>query len=99
MSQGHAWLRAARSAATAASASGFLLIDARGSAARLCASAASAERSGASASREDDMPQTFSRDDASLRRLAYDAAIWGTPIVSFDAMRQAFFRDAEAEYG
>jgi hypothetical protein len=39
------------------------------------------------------------RDEAGLRRLAYDAAIWGTPIVSFDAMRQAFFRDAEANYG
>ena len=29
---------------------------------------------------------------------AVDAAIWGTPIVSFDAMRQAFFRDAQAQY-
>ena len=30
---------------------------------------------------------------------AVDAAIWGMPIVSFDAMRQAFFRDAKAAYG
>jgi hypothetical protein len=30
---------------------------------------------------------------------AVDAAIWGMPIVSFDAMRQAFFRDAKATYG
>jgi hypothetical protein len=30
---------------------------------------------------------------------AIDAAIWGLPIVSFDAMRQAFFRDAKAAYG
>jgi hypothetical protein len=27
---------------------------------------------------------------------AIDAAVWGTPIVSFDAMREAFFRDAAA---
>jgi hypothetical protein len=27
-----------------------------------------------------------------------DAAIWGMPIVSFDAMRQAYFRDAKAQY-
>jgi hypothetical protein len=30
---------------------------------------------------------------------AVDAAIWGMPIVSFDVMRQAFFRDAKATYG
>jgi hypothetical protein len=29
---------------------------------------------------------------------AIDAAIWGTPIVSFDAMREAYFRDARAEF-
>jgi hypothetical protein len=29
---------------------------------------------------------------------AIDAVIWGMPIVSFDAMRQAFFRDAKADY-
>ncbi|WP_191970067.1 DUF1254 domain-containing protein [Methylobacterium planeticum] len=28
-----------------------------------------------------------------------EAAIWGMPIVSFDVMRQAFFRDAGAKYG
>lgn len=39
------------------------------------------------------------RDAASLRDLAVDAAIWAMPIVSVDAMRQAFFRDAGAEYG
>jgi hypothetical protein len=39
------------------------------------------------------------RDDASLRELAVEAAIWAMPIVSVDAMRQAFFRDAGAEYG
>lgn len=32
-------------------------------------------------------------------RLALDAALWGVPIVSMDAMRQAFFRDAGAGYG
>jgi hypothetical protein len=30
---------------------------------------------------------------------AVDAAIWGMPIVGFDVMRQAFFRDAKATYG
>ncbi len=34
-----------------------------------------------------------------LERRAVDAAIWGMPIVSFDAMRQGFFRDAKAHYG
>lgn len=34
----------------------------------------------------------------SLHAIAVDAAIWGTPIVSMDAMRQAFFRDAQAHY-
>jgi len=34
-----------------------------------------------------------------LHDLAVHAAKWGTPIVSFDAMRQAFFRDAGAKYG
>jgi hypothetical protein len=29
---------------------------------------------------------------------AVNAAIWGQPIVSFDAMRQAYFRDAKAKY-
>jgi hypothetical protein len=33
-----------------------------------------------------------------LHALAIDAAIWAMPIVSFDAMRQAFFRDAQARY-
>src|SRR5216683_1748953 len=34
-----------------------------------------------------------------LERRAMDAAIWGMPIVSFDVMRQGFFRDAKAHYG
>lgn len=29
---------------------------------------------------------------------AIDAVVWGTPIVSFDAMREAFFRDAGCEF-
>ncbi|CAB3793739.1 hypothetical protein LMG28688_03801 [Paraburkholderia caffeinitolerans] len=33
-----------------------------------------------------------------LRSAAFDAAVWGMPIVSFDAMREAFFRDAGARY-
>jgi hypothetical protein len=34
-----------------------------------------------------------------LQRRAIEAAIWGLPLVRFDAMRQAFFRDAQAMYG
>ncbi len=34
-----------------------------------------------------------------VERRAIDAAIWGMPLVSFDAMRQGFFRDAKAHYG
>ena len=34
-----------------------------------------------------------------LERRAVDAAIWGMPIVSLDAMRQAYFRDGKAKYG
>ena len=36
---------------------------------------------------------------AEIRQLAIDTALWGTPIVSFSAMREAFLRDAEAKYG
>jgi len=36
--------------------------------------------------------------ERTLRRRAVEAAIWGMPIVSFDAMRQAFFRDGRARY-
>jgi hypothetical protein len=45
---------------------------------------------------------TFSSKDLTQRAIehrAVEAAIWGMPIVSFDAMRQAFFRDAKAKYG
>jgi hypothetical protein len=34
-----------------------------------------------------------------LERRAVEAAIWGVPLVSVDAMRQAFLRDASANYG
>src|SRR5258708_31660999 len=34
-----------------------------------------------------------------LESRAMDAAIWSMPIVSFDVMRQGFFRDAKAHYG
>jgi hypothetical protein len=46
--------------------------------------------------------QTLSSDELNRRTLArraVEAAIWGMPIVSVDAMRQAFFRDAGAKYG
>jgi hypothetical protein len=33
-----------------------------------------------------------------VARRAVDAAIWGMPIVNFDALRQAFFRDGQAKY-
>ncbi|MCW8279204.1 DUF1254 domain-containing protein [Pseudomonas sp. PCH199] len=33
-----------------------------------------------------------------LERRAVEAAIWGMPLVNFDAMRQAYFRDAGARY-
>jgi hypothetical protein len=38
-------------------------------------------------------------DPVAFTQTAMDAAIWGTPIVSVDAMRQAFFRDGGAKYG
>src|SRR5580704_9263691 len=34
-----------------------------------------------------------------LERRAVDAVIWGMPIVSLDALRQAYFRDGNAKYG
>jgi hypothetical protein len=34
-----------------------------------------------------------------IERRAVDGAIWAMPIVNFDVMRQAFFRDANAAYG
>jgi hypothetical protein len=56
------------------------------------------------------VPNAFAQDAAgrftsaeltkrTLERRAVDAAIWGMPIVSFDVMRQGFFRDAKAHYG
>jgi hypothetical protein len=35
---------------------------------------------------------------STIHRRAVDAAIWGVPTVSFDSMRQAYFRDARAKY-
>lgn len=34
-----------------------------------------------------------------LERRAVEGAIWGMPIVSLDALRQAYFRDGKAKYG
>ena len=45
--------------------------------------------------------KTFTPEELTARtvyRRAVDAAVWGQPIVSFDAMRQAYFRDAKAKY-
>lgn len=36
---------------------------------------------------------------ALIERRAVDAALWGMPTISFDAMRQAYFRDGKANYG
>ena len=47
------------------------------------------------------MAKDFSSEELArltVERRAVDAAIWGQPIVSFDAMRQAYFRDAKAKY-
>src|SRR6478736_4493834 len=45
------------------------------------------------------------KDDSSqglIERMIYrrgvEAALWGMPLVNFDAMRQAYFRDAGAQY-
>lgn len=46
--------------------------------------------------------QTFSSEELERRmveRRAVDAVIWGMPIVNFDALRQAYFRDGKAKYG
>lgn len=46
--------------------------------------------------------KSFTAEDLSNRtieRRAVEAAIWGMPVISFDVMRQAFFRDAKATYG
>ena len=42
-------------------------------------------------------PQELNR--RTIERRAVEAAIWGMPLVNFDAMRQAYFRDADANYG
>lgn len=45
--------------------------------------------------------QTVSSEDLMRRtveRRAVEAAVWGMPLVNFDAMRQAYFRDASATY-
>ncbi len=45
-------------------------------------------------------PTTFSTTaNRMLERRAVDAAIWGMPMVSLDALRQAYFRDGKAKYG
>jgi hypothetical protein len=46
--------------------------------------------------------QNFSSEELNrrmLERRAVEAVIWGMPIVSLDAMRQAYFRDGKAKYG
>ncbi len=36
--------------------------------------------------------------ERAMERRAVEAAIWGVPLVKFDSMRQAYFRDAKAKY-
>jgi hypothetical protein len=43
--------------------------------------------------------QTATGKQRMIERRAVDAVIWGMPIVSLDAMRQAYFRDGKAKYG
>ena len=46
-------------------------------------------------------PKRLSPEELAKRTIhsrAVDAVIWGQPTVSFDAMRQAYFRDAKAKY-
>jgi hypothetical protein len=46
--------------------------------------------------------QSFSSKDLvrrTIRRRAIEGAIWGMPLVNFDSLRQAYFRDAGAKYG
>jgi hypothetical protein len=44
-------------------------------------------------------PSSAELTKRTLERRAVDAAIWGMPIVSFDVMRQGYFRGANAHYG
>jgi hypothetical protein len=46
-----------------------------------------------------DAPSAAELAERTLHRRAVEAAIWGMPIVAGDAMRQAYFRDADAQYG
>jgi hypothetical protein len=51
--------------------------------------------------RQSGIGQNFSDEDLTRRRVerrAVEAAIWGMPLVSVDAMRQAFF-ESGAKYG
>jgi hypothetical protein len=36
--------------------------------------------------------------ERTVQRRAVEAAVWGMPLVSVDAMREAYFRDAGAKY-
>ena len=50
----------------------------------------------AAAQVQDYSPEELAR--RAIERRAVEAAIWGMPLVTFDAMRQAFLRDASAQY-
>lgn len=67
------------------------------SASRARLSTSRASRAQSSTSRAQALtPQEL--NNHTIERRAIEAAIWGMPIVSVDAMREAFFRDARANY-
>src|SRR4051794_11012781 len=45
-----------------------------------------------------DSPRSAALHSRAIERRAIETAIWGMPMVSVDAMRQAFFRDAGGQY-
>ena len=53
----------------------------------------------APASSQQPLSTTATTATRMLERRAVDAALWGMPIVSLDALRQAYFRDGRAKYG
>jgi hypothetical protein len=66
----------------------------RGAAGWICVAALMAGMAGITACQKKPDPQAA----AAHHQNAIEVAVWGTPIVSFDAMRQAFFRDGHAQY-
>jgi hypothetical protein len=53
---------------------------------------------GSATAQEKNSPSSQELAQRTVHRRAVEAAIWGMPLVSVDAMRQAYFRDAGAKY-